>query len=172
MNPAVLYLLLLKAVMTSFSGMTSLPMVRHDLVETRHVLTDRELSTAIAAGRSGPGPNGLYVVSVGYFVAGWPGAGAGLLALITPAFLIVPMMKWGARYTSVPRIRGAIRAVILASAGLLISASIPLTRDAATEPLTMAITTASFVVLAFTKVESWWVMIGAAIAGLGPALLR
>lgn len=172
MNSPVLYLLLLKAVVTSFSGMSSLPMVRHDFVETRHLLTDRELSTAIAAGRSGPGPNGLYLVSVGYYAAGWPGAGIGLLALITPAFLIVPMMRWGARYAAIPRIRGAIRAVILASAGLLISASIPLTRDAAAGPPAIAIIVASFAVLAFTRVETWWVMIGAALAGLGLAFLR
>ncbi len=172
MNLVILYLLLLKAVTTSFSGMSSLPVVRQDLVETHRVLTDRELSTAIAAGRIGPGPNGLYVVSVGYFVAGWPGAVAGLLALITPAFLIIPLMKWGARYAGVPRIRAAIHAVILASAGLLISASIPLTRDAAAGPLTIGIIAASFTVLMFTKVESWWVMIGAAIVGLAPVLFR
>ena len=41
MNPIVLYLLLLKATLTSFSGLTSLPMVRDDLVVKRRVLTDR-----------------------------------------------------------------------------------------------------------------------------------
>ena len=40
MNPVLLYLYLVKATLTSFSGLTSLPVVRHDLVETRHVLTD------------------------------------------------------------------------------------------------------------------------------------
>jgi chromate transporter len=171
MNLIVLYLLLLKAVMTSFSGMASLPMVRHDLVETRHVLTDRELNTAIVAGRTGPGPNGLYLVSVGYFVAGVPGAITGLIALITPAFLIVPLMKWAGEYSKRPRIRGAIRAVILTSAGLLISASIPLTRDAAAGFLAVIMIGVSFVVLAFTKIETWWVMIGAAAVGLVSGLV-
>ena len=32
------------------------------------------MRTAIVAGRTGPGPNGLYLVSVGYFAAGLPGA--------------------------------------------------------------------------------------------------
>jgi len=172
MNLFVLYLLLLKAVATSFSGMASLAVVRQDLVESRHVLTDRQLNTAIAAGRTGPGPNGLYMVSVGYFVAGLPGALAGLFALITPAFLIIPMMKWAARYADVPRIRGAIRAVILASAGLLISASIPLTRDAATGPLAIAVLAVSLAIMVFTKIETWWVMIGAASVGFSAALLR
>jgi chromate transporter len=166
-NLVLLYLLLLKAVITSFSGMASLPMVRQDFVATRHVLTDRQLNTAIVAGRTGPGPNGLYLVSVGYFAAGVPGAIAGLLALITPSFLIIPMMMWVGNYASIPRVRSAIRAIILASVGLLIAASIPLTRDAATSPLMAAIVAVSFAILAFTRVESWWVMIAAAAVALG-----
>ena len=171
MNFFLLYLLLFKAVITSFSGMASLPMVRDDLVVKRHVLTDRQLNTAIVAGNTGPGPNGLYLVSVGYSAAGVPGAFAALVALITPAFLIIPLMRWIGKYADLPRIRSAIRAVILASAGLLIAASIPLTRDAATGPVMVAIIAASFGVLAFTRLESWWVMVGAAAIGLGSKFL-
>ena len=54
MNLVVLYLLLLKASATSFSGLGSLPMIRSDLVVERHVLTDRQLNTAVAAGRPDP----------------------------------------------------------------------------------------------------------------------
>ena len=171
MNLFLLYLLLFKAVVTSFSGMASLPIVRQDFVVTRHILTDRQLNTAIVAGRTGPGPNGLYLVSVGYFAAGLPGAFAGLVALVTPAFLIIPLMSWIGGYANLPRVRSAIRAVILGSAGLLMAASIPLARDAATGPLAAAIVIASFVVLSFTRVETWWVMVGAAIVGLGSKLL-
>jgi chromate transporter len=162
MNLFLLYLLLFKAVVTSF--------VRQDFVVTRHILTDRQLNTAIVAGRTGPGPNGLYLVSVGYFAAGLPGAFAGLVALLTPAFLIIPLMSWVGEYANLPRIRGAIRAVILGSAGLLMAASIPLARDAATGPLAAAILIVSFVVLSFTRVETWWVMVGAAVVGLGAKL--
>jgi chromate transporter len=171
MNLLLLYLLLSKAVVTSFSGMASLPVVRNDFVVTHHILTDRQLNTAIVAGRTGPGPNGLYLVSVGYFAAGLPGAFAGLVALVTPAFLIIPLMSWIGQYANLPRIRSAIRAVILGSAGLLLAASIPLARDAATGPLAAAIILVSFVVLSFTRIETWWVMLGAAAAGLGAKLL-
>jgi chromate transporter len=172
MNIFVLYLVLLKAVMTSFSGMASLPMVRDDLVAHRHVLTDRQLATAIVAGRTGPGPNGLYLVSVGYFVDGLPGAIAGLIALLTPAFFVIPLMRWMGAYANRPRIRGAIRAVVLGSAGLLMAASVPMAQTAATNPLLTAIVVASFVTLAFTKVETWWVMGGAAAVGLASGLFR
>jgi chromate transporter len=171
MNVFILYLLLLKAVCTSFSGMASLPIVRNDFVVSRHLLTDRQLNTAVVTGRTGPGPNGLYVVSVGYFVDGLPGAIAGLLALVTPAFLIIPMMRWVGDYAKIPRVRSAIRAVVLASAGLLIASSIPLAQDAATGPMAVAIIVVSFVVLTFTNLESWWVMIAAAVLGVGVKLI-
>jgi chromate transporter len=166
MNVFLLYGLLLKATLTSFSGLASLPMVRNDLVVERKVLTDRQLNTAVVAGRTGPGPNGLYLVSVGYYADGYAGAAAGLLALMTPAFLILPMMRWvGARAQS-PRVKSAIRAVILASAGLLLSASVPLARDAITGRVTLGIVVVSFAVLAFTKIDAVWVVLGGAVLGL------
>jgi chromate transporter len=170
MNPLIIYLLLLKAVGTSFSGLASLPMVRQDFVVRRHVLTDAQLNTAVFAGRAGPGPNGIYVVSVGYLAAGLPGAGAGLLATITPAFLILPMMRWVRNRAGTPRVRGAIRAVIVATAGLLLSATLPLARDAIHGRFSAGIVIATFVILSLTKVDSAWVMFGAAVLGLAVKL--
>ncbi|MBZ5605567.1 MAG: chromate transporter [Acidobacteriia bacterium] len=166
MNVFILYLLLLKATMTSFSGLASLPMVRDDLVVHHRVLTDRQLNTAVVAGRTGPGPNGLYLVSVGYFVDGLPGAIAGLMAVMTPAFLILPLMYWLGRRAETPRVKSAIRAVILSSAGLLLTASLPLARDAITGPLTAVIVAVSAIILSFTKLDSAWLMLGAAAVGL------
>ncbi len=172
MNVFVLYLLLLKATLTSFSGMASLPVVRNDLVVERHLLTDRQLNTAVVAGRTGPGPNGLYLVSVGYFIRGLPGAFAGFLAVMTPAFLVLPLMSWLGARAGTPRIRSAIRAIVLASAGLLLSASFPLARDAITGSVTLAIVIGTFLLLSFTRVDSAWVMLGAAAIGLGAKLLH
>jgi chromate transporter len=171
MNPILVYLLLLKAALTSFSGMASLPMVRNDFVVQHRVLTDRQLNTAVVAGRTGPGPNGLYMVSVGYFVDGLPGAFAGFLALITPAFLVLPLMSWMGKRAGHPRIRGVIRAVVLASAGLLMSASLPLAKDAITGVLTLTIFTVTLLTLSVTRIDSAWLMLGAAATGLAAKLL-
>jgi chromate transporter len=166
MNLALLYLLLVKATATSFSGLASLPLVRHDLVTTHHVLTDRQLSAAVAAGRTAPGPNGAYVVSVGYFVAGVPGACVGCLAMITPAFLIIPLMRFLGARARRPAVRSAIQCATLAAAGLIVAATLPLARDALTGPLTIAIAVASFLFLILTKKDTLWVIAGSAAAGL------
>ena len=171
MSLLLLYLLLLKASATSFSGLTSLPVVRNDLVLRYRVLTDRELNAAVVAGRAGPGPYGLYIVSVGYFVAGAPGAFCGWLAMITPAFLIVPMVRFLGARAGRPRVRSAIRSVPLAAAGLVAASAVPLARDAITSPIAAALAGLSFLLLARTRIETLWVIAGSAAVGLLAGLL-
>jgi chromate transporter len=166
MNVFLIYLLLLKASLTSFSGLGSLPMVRQDFVVTHRALTDHQLNTAVAAGRTGPGPYGLYLVCVGFLVGGVPGAAAGFLALVTPAFLVIPLMRWLGRRADHPRVRGAIRGLLLAAAGLLLASAMPLTQAAVTGTFTAGIVATSFALLTFTKIDSAWLVAGAAAAGL------
>jgi chromate transporter len=171
MNLLILYLLLSKATLTSFSGMTSLPVVRHDFVEVRGVLTDRQLTAAAAVGRTTPGPLGLYLVSVGYFAAGWPGALVGCLAVITPAFLIIPMLRYLGRRADQPRVKNAIEMMTMAAAGLVINATIPLARDALTGWLAVAIAIASFLFLTMTRRDTIWVILASAVIGLVGSLI-
>jgi len=166
MNPLLIYLLLAKATLTSFSGLTSLPVVRHDFVEARHVLTDRQLNAAVAVGRTTPGPYGLYVVSVGYFAGGWAGACAGFAAVVTPALLIIPILRYLGRRADRPRVKSAIQAVMFAAAGLVADAAIPLARDALTGWPAVGIAAAGFLFLVITRRDTLWVMLGAAAVGL------
>lgn len=77
MKVLLLYMLLLKATISTFSGLASLPVLRNDLVLHRHLVTDQQLNTAIVVTRTTPGPVGVYIVSVGYFADGSAGAFAG-----------------------------------------------------------------------------------------------
>lgn len=130
MNVALLYLLLLKATVTSFSGMGSLPQIRQDLVATHHAVTDEQLSHAVLVSRSTPGPMGIFVVPVGYHAAGWPGAVAGWLALVTPALAAIPLLSVVRRWLHLRWMRSAIDAVIVAGATLLIPSAVRLASDA------------------------------------------
>ena len=130
MNILVLYLLLLKATVTSFAGMGSLPQIERDFVDTYQLVTSEQLSQAVLVARSTPGPIGAYVVAVGYFAAGWPGAVAGWLAMITPAFAAVPLLATMQRWIHLPRVRAAVDAVVIASAALLATAGVGLLLEA------------------------------------------
>jgi len=167
----LLYFLLLKATATSFSGLSSLPVLREDLVVRHQLLTDRQLNIAVTAGRSGPGPNGLYVVSVGYLIAGMPGACVGWLAMVTPAFFVVPLVRFLGARADRPRLRSAIRASTAASAGLLLAATLPLGRGALTDGLQITIAAVSFAAFSFTRIGSVWVIAASALIGLLSATL-
>ncbi len=171
MSFLLLYLLLLKATCTSFSGMASLPIIRTDLVEHYHVLTDEQLNTAVTAGRSGPGPIGIYVVCVGYQVSGIAGAFAGLLAMMTPAFVIIGLYRWVGRISDRPIVQRTIRAVLIAASGLLAATTTNLAASALLDGYSVAVASASFAALAFTSVETLWVMLAAAVAGILRALV-
>jgi chromate transporter len=171
MNLFLLYLLLLKGTVTAFAGLASLAVVQDALVVQHHVLTDSQLNEAIVITRSTPGPVGLYIVSVGYFVAGWPGAVAGWLAMITPALLIIPLVHFVGRKLEHPRVKSVLQTVILASAGLLLAAAIPLAQNALTNPITVGIAVVTLVLLLTTKLDALWIILGAAVVSLSASAL-
>jgi chromate transporter len=166
MNPFLLYLILLKGTITAFAGLASLPVIQDALVFHYHVLTDQQLNEAVVITRSTPGPVGLYIVSVGYFVAGVPGAIAGWAAMVTPALLIIPLVHFVGRKMESPRVKGVLQTVVIASAGLLLAAVIPLARDALTDPVTIVIAAATVALLLTTEIDTLWMILGAAVISL------
>jgi chromate transporter len=166
MNIFVLYLLLLKAAVTSFSGLGSLPIIRQDLVVTRRMITDSQLNAAVTVGRTTPGPAGLYVVSVGYFAAGVPGAIAGLLALVTPSLSVILMIRYLGQKAKHPRIKSVLQAIVFASAGMLLATALPLAREALSGVLLSLIALGSGLILVFTRLDSIWVILASAVVCL------
>lgn len=161
MNATMLYLILLKATITTFAGLASLPVLREDLVVKRHVLTDEQLNTAIVVTRTTPGPVGVYVVSVGYFVDGTAGAIAGWLAMVTPALLIVPLIAFAGPRAHHPRVRGMIQMVVLASAGLLWATALPPARGAIETRFDVILLVLCLALMLTRKMETIWVVVGA-----------
>ena len=171
MNIVLLYFLLLKGTSTAFAGLASLPVLQDSLVVQHHFLTNAQLNDAVVITRSTPGPVGLWVVSAGYFAAGWPGAVAGWLAMITPALLIIPLVHYVGRRMEQPRIKAVLQAVIIASAGLLLAAAIPLAQVALTGPVTLGIAAVSFALLLATKLDTLWIILGSAVVSVSAASL-
>jgi chromate transporter len=166
MNIVLLYLVLLKGTVTAFAGLAALPVIQESLVNHYHVLKNEQLNEAVVITRSSPGPVGLWVVSAGYFAAGLPGAIAGWLAMITPALLIIPLVHFVGRKMEHPRVKSILQTIVIASAGLLLAAAIPLGRDGLTGPVTWAIAAVYFVLLLTTKLDTLWMILGAALVSL------
>lgn len=171
MNLFVLYLIMLKATATTLNGPMSLPILRDELVVHRHVMTDRELTAAVTAAQGSPGPMGIYIVGVGYFVAGPAGAAMGWLAMLTPAFASVPLARIGIRWLTNERARRAMDAAVLASAGLIAMSAIPLAQASMRDSVHYLLAVAAFVVAVKTKIPTALIIGAAGIVGLLSSLL-
>jgi chromate transporter len=163
MQLLLLYWVLLQSMLTSFTGLSSLPVIRHELVETRHWIDDRELNAAVMIGRSTPGPMGVYVVCVGYFVAGYPGAAVGALAMATPALLILLLIRF---LKDDPRLNNAIRYVVLAGSAYSLAALAAMSPTALTSWWTWAIGFLAAILLLRTRLATGWIVLGAGLVGV------
>ncbi len=100
--------LFLKASLFSTSGLGSLPSLHADLL-ARRLASDRQFAEALTIGQLSPGPNGLWVVSLGYLTAGLPGSLLALLALTLPPLLILAIERGYRRVRSCPQRNPAFR---------------------------------------------------------------
>ena len=160
-----------RSTFTSFAGLASLPEIRAELVEHRHWITDEQLNQSIVISRTTPGPVGVYVVSVGYLADGVPGAIAGWLAMASPALAAILLVGSLGKRARHPRVRSMLQCVVIASAALLVLAAIPIGRDALDSPLTIAIAAVALPVLLSKRLDTLWILGGAAAVSLGAALL-
>ncbi|HLG69255.1 MAG TPA: chromate transporter [Chloroflexota bacterium] len=122
LNPVVLFLLFLKASALSFGGLGGLPILRQDLLQQfpgQAAEVDRLLGQALAVGRLSPGPNGLYVVSLGYEMNGTIGAIAGGVALALPPFVVLIIAIAYVRVAHLKRTANALLVLSFALTGLL-----------------------------------------------------
>lgn len=124
-DPVALFWIFLKAAALSIGGQGALPLLRQDLVATG-ILTEHQVLEALAIGRITPGPTGLYVVSLGYFAAGWLGAAIATLAVSFPPLSMVALAGVIRRQLLTAWAAGVVRGVVLATSGLVIATSITL----------------------------------------------
>lgn len=172
-DPLALFLSFFKASLFSVGGLSSLPLLRSELMGTG-LITEQHVLEALAIGRLSTGPNGLYVVSLGYFAYGWAGAAIALLAATLPPLLLVPAATLIRRQLLTPWAAGMVRGVALSTSGLLLATAIELLapgRTFATLPLWQAALALAGAALTIQGRAHPAVLIGAG-AAIGLALGR
>ena len=165
MTALPLYWLFLRVVLLSFSGFATVPLLRDALVLDRGILTDTQLNDAIAISQSSPGPLGLYVVVVGQFVAGLPGALAGVMALATPGLLAIPISRLLLRGNAAT-LQGACSGIVIVSCGLMVITGLRLAPQATVAPWHAVLIVVGTLTLALTTIKPVWVIVVAAVLGL------
>src|SRR5579872_3568263 len=88
MNLAIFTGIVFKGSLFSTSGLGNVPSIHNDLL-ARGWATERQFGEALAVGQVSPGPNGLWIISLGYLVGGIRGALLTLVAICLPPLLIL-----------------------------------------------------------------------------------
>ncbi len=109
--------LFLKASLFSTGGLGNLPSLHADLV-ARRLASDRQFAESLTIGQLSPGPNGLWVISLGYLTAGLPGSLLALLAICLPPLLILAVERGYRRVQHHPAAEGFVSGLSLAVAGV------------------------------------------------------
>lgn len=119
-NPLVYFLLFFKASLFSSGGFSNLPSLHQDLIANGWA-TETDFGQAIAIGQISPGPNGLWVISMGYLTYGVLGASLALIAITLPALLVLAISAGYKRIERHAWVQGAMHGVSLAVVGLLLT---------------------------------------------------
>ena len=148
------------------SGYVLLAFLRSDFVDHLHWLTEKQLLDAVAVGQVTPGPVFTTATFIGYIVGGTRGAVVATVAIFLPAFVLV-----AASGPLIPRIRRSAIAgafldgVIVGSLALMGVVAWQLGRAAIVDVTTVAIALVSAVLLFRFRVNSAWLVLGAAVVG-------
>jgi len=157
--------LFLKASLFSTGGMGSLPSLHADLLARRWA-SQRQFAEALTIGQLSPGPNGLWVVSLGYLSGGLPGSLLALFALLLPPLLVLAIERGYRRVQDHPAAEGFVAGLGLAVSGVFAVALAGILRDAGLSLRTETLA-AGAIALALTKrVPLFGIVSLAGIAGI------
>lgn len=164
MNPLLLFALFLKASSLSFGGLGSLPILHQDLVSRG--VSENIFGQALAVGRLSPGPNGLYLVSLGYQIGGALGAVASAVALLLPPCTILLVVIWYAKVSHLKRTDNGLMMLGFAITGLLGFTSWQIIAGSATNAIEWAAGGAGFVLSARFHLHPLILIGGAGLLGI------
>jgi chromate transporter len=155
------------------SGYVLLAFLRTDMVVHRAWVTDAQLVDAVAIGQVTPGPVFTTATFLGYLLRGPAGAVVATVGIFLPAFILVAISG-----PLIPRIRGSAIAgafldgVNVASLALMAVVSYQLGRSSIVDGLTIGLAIASAVLLMRFRVNSAWLVLGGALAGIAAQMVR
>lgn len=143
MNPALIFLYMLRAALLSSGGMGNVSNL-HDSFVPRGWATDSQFVQALTVGQLSPGPTGLWVVSLGYLMLGPWGSLAALIGIVIPPLLVVWVEKLHRRVEDHPAVEGFVHGLNLAVVGVFVPVLVKLLQNSGVDGLKL-----SLVVIAF-----------------------
>lgn len=112
MNPLLYFWLFLKASLFSTGGFGNFPSLHRDLLAHKWA-TEAQFAEAMAVGQISPGPNGLWVICLGYLTDGLRGTLFALLAITLPPLLALVVERLYRRVEGHPAVESFMHGLAL-----------------------------------------------------------
>lgn len=154
------------------SGYVLVAFLQTEFVEKLGWISSQQLLDAVAIGQFTPGPVFTTATFIGYLVAGVPGAIAATVGIFLPGFVFVAITN-----PFIPRMRASkwlgalLDGIVAASLGLMAAVTVNLARQAIIDIPTAILALLAAALLIRFRVNSTWLIIGGALAGLVVRLL-
>jgi chromate transporter len=149
------------------SGYVLLAFLRSDLVVRLHWLTEKQLLDSVAVGQLTPGPVFTTATFIGYLLAGPKGAAVATVAIFLPAFVLVALTgPWVSRLRKSAFASAALDGINAGSLGLMAVVTFYLGRAALIDLATVVAAVVSAILLFRYRVNSAWLILGAAALGV------
>jgi len=164
-NPLVYWFLFFKASLFSSGGFSNLPSLHQDLIANGWA-SGADFGQSLAIGQISPGPNGLWVICLGYLTYGYLGAALALIAITIPPLLVLAIAAVYDRIKERRWVQGLMRGVSLAVVGITLTVVWTIVTQSGVDWRGYAIAAAAFGLAASNRVHIILILGAAAVAGL------
>ncbi|MCE9661608.1 MAG: chromate transporter [Burkholderiales bacterium] len=154
-------------------AITTAPDMHRYIVDEHHWISDAQFTSSIAIAQAAPGPNVLFVATLGWSVAGPLGALVTMVGTLLPStVLTLAVARWGASRKESRGVRAFTTGLTPLTIGLLVATGWLLAAPYATDSThalgTIALVVVSVGVMVRTRLSPMWLVgLGALVGALG-----
>lgn len=155
-------------------GMSMLPMLQKELVESKKWLTDEEILNYFAIGQCTPGIIAVNVATFcGYKRAGLSGAITATIGIVCPSWLVITLIAGSiSRFSEIEWLERAMKGVYIAVAALLTRTVFTFGKKIITDGITAAIAIAAFLAMTVWNVSGILIVLAAGIVGFCAQMIK
>ena len=155
-------------------GMSMLPMLQRELVESKKWLTEEEILNYFAIGQCTPGIIAVNVATFcGYKRAGLSGAIVSTIGIVCPSWIVITLIAGSiSRFSDIVWIQRAMKGVYVAVAALLARAVFTFGKKIITDFVTAGIAVGAFLAMSVWNISGILIVLAAGIIGFCAQIIR
>ncbi|WP_203232449.1 chromate transporter [Treponema vincentii] len=155
-------------------GMSMLPMLQRELVESKQWLTEEEILNYFAIGQCTPGIIAVNVATFcGYKRAGLSGAIVSTIGIVCPSWIVITLIAGSiSRFSDIVWIQRAMKGVYVAVAALLARAVFTFGKKIITDFVTAGIAVGAFLAMSVWNISGILIVLAAGIIGFCAQIIR